>query len=836
MLRLFLYITFICLPTVIKSQELGERIFVGDSLQNGLPLEGASVRLFFDEGDSVFTVTDNNGFFLINHEQVSRIKLITIRSVGYEDKNINSLSQLRHNRVFLKPRQIELEEVLVEHFKEPEKEVISLSDSTFAINVSIKDILSTSLGFREINGQLYYKGRRVSDLNVNGDDFFKLYGLGIYEILPARLIENIEISRTDSISGSDDVNLNFSFKDNYSEGLFGNAIGGLGDEKRSILAANIFAYNKRRQSSLTFNRNNMNVQQTLSDLPAVNSFANKTNENKTTLNLFHSQWLSDKIKFQAALNGMFVGSRDDMTTFRNDFLSDIISENKSLVFDKAINLNNSGIELKYEISEDDELQLSSRFDVRRANRSQQSKYAFTYLDQTQSDFLDKDLVRKDRGLNNFVSYRRKSSSTRNYYQFKAQFDVGINDVDEVSSRTILNDSTFLEEFKNQRLLRTTNTEFEGKYYVAVGKVSNFTLRGAFLNGNIRYRQKIDGSREEEYTAFFHESRLLFDVASHTRLNNLTIDGSLKIGLYNRNSEVSLLKNHFYFDYYLNTSYLPNNFETFNFSLERENRFPSPNQLTNIDNTYDPLYQYIGNPFLIPEMRNRIAVSFTSNRFLNSSISLSSEVSQFKNRIGFSSVMDGELQIGRLENIDGALDVKTQLSINSPLSKGNISTTFFLNRGQNVSLHNGESETIRNTNTGLSVNLSKELGGNFGVSPSVRLLQNKNYLSGSTSLTHQLVFREELSYRIGKVQIALTSIVNYHVGYFNSDIVAASDVIVMYEFPKQRIDLWGGVFDAFNSYKANQVYFGNNFEERRTVNTIGRYFMIGLKKKFGFEGR
>ena len=280
-------------------------VFENDKLQ---PMEGAAVKLF-NERDSMITgaTTKQNGQFLLPGIP-SATYTLQVSFMGFKTQKFKlTLPQKSGNfkvaDVMMREDATIMAETVVEG-KLPEMTVI---DDTVAYNADafklpegsmVEDLIKKLPGIvQDENGNFMFNGKNISQILVDGKEFFGNNRNLVLQNLPAEIVDKVKAYDRKSdmarITGIDDGNertvLDLAIKKDKKKGFFGRADGAYGTHDRYSGNLNVNSFRGDQKFSFVGNANNTQGNG-LTDFQRIG----------TTMN-----WENKKVELNGSVNGTF---------------------------------------------------------------------------------------------------------------------------------------------------------------------------------------------------------------------------------------------------------------------------------------------------------------------------------------------------------------------------------------------------------------------------------------------------------------------------------------------------------------------------------------------------
>ncbi|MCH5168189.1 MAG: TonB-dependent receptor [Prevotellaceae bacterium] len=294
-------------------------VFENQSLQ---PLEGAAVKLF-NERDSMIAgaTTKQNGQFLLPDIPTATYKL-QVSFMGFKQQQF-SLTLPRRPGNF-KVADIMMREdatVMAEAVVEGKLPEMTIVDDTMVYNADafklpegsmVEDLVKKLPGIvQDENGGFTFNGKPISQILVDGKEFFGNNRNLVLQNLPAEIVEKVKAYDKKSdmarITGIDDGNertvLDLSIKKDKKRGIMGNANGTYGTHDRYNGQLNVNRFKGEQKVSVFGNANNTQ--------------GNGLTDNQslgTTMN-----WENKKIELNGSANGSFQQSTSSSQSNTQNF-------------------------------------------------------------------------------------------------------------------------------------------------------------------------------------------------------------------------------------------------------------------------------------------------------------------------------------------------------------------------------------------------------------------------------------------------------------------------------------------------------------------------------------
>jgi hypothetical protein len=249
---------------------------VKDSLKNTVSL--VNIRLYNKIDNTVVDYQQSNSlgqFELVCHDIQIKNFILKASSIGYEpyyiEFNCEADNSIIENNIILKNAVIEMKEVLIKaDFSD-----VSEKNDTITFNLKkllngseqkLKDVLKKLPGVSiDENGKIKYRGKKIDDLLIEGDEFFGNQHQLATENIKSEMIEKIEVLKDfknlSVIEGFNNRNrtaLNISIKEEYKNTIKGDVDAQYGYKKRYKAHNNIYNFASRVKANFISDINNTN--------------------------------------------------------------------------------------------------------------------------------------------------------------------------------------------------------------------------------------------------------------------------------------------------------------------------------------------------------------------------------------------------------------------------------------------------------------------------------------------------------------------------------------------------------------------------------------------------
>lgn len=271
-----LAVLFLLLTGIGFSQQLSYSGYIYDATDN-TPLIAADVKLYKMPGAKtpIVRITDKYGAFSFS-SLAPGVYYLNVSYIGYRDytDTIRLLKKsLENQKLLMKNKSVKLNEVEVTAKAIPAEQkgdTIQFNANAFKTNpdATAEDLVTKVPGVQNDNGTIKAQGETVSQVFVDGKQFFGDDPSIALKNLPADVVDKIQVydrmSDQSAFTGFDDGNtskaINIVTKSNRRNGKFGKLYGGLGSDDRFAAGGNLNIFNGDQRLTLLGLGNNINRQ------------------------------------------------------------------------------------------------------------------------------------------------------------------------------------------------------------------------------------------------------------------------------------------------------------------------------------------------------------------------------------------------------------------------------------------------------------------------------------------------------------------------------------------------------------------------------------------------
>lgn len=827
-------------PTIFKATVL-------DSLHQ--PIEGATVLIKTDT-DSLLILTDAAGKFEINTRTDSLS--IRISRIGFYPFSTRIPYKNSPYTITLKSRSTLLKEIVVRSTPT----LVKINGDTMQYNMDgvilkpnsvAEDVLKILPGLLvDQDGNIFYKGKKVSAIKINGKNIAVNDLKDITKLFPADAIKSIQLineyTPLDRITGRkiDPSNNVLNIQTTSKKGFVLNAGAGAGTDERYNTSAFVNSISGPSITTAGISSNNTSPSLKLTETHGNINFATSLNSNLS---------LDAGIFFSLVNN---TEKSNSLTTTQSDHGTLQTMDHSSQTTDfKSFNVRTNGEHLVNSLPV---LSYSLSF------FKQQSNFQ-TELLSTQTGFQHQINETKRNSEDNtqnptgnlFLSHISKNGKIILSNQVTAASQINDNQLNEDNYLQFYNQDSLLGDslIRRKTIKKGTRTSFSetGSFVYKFSPASSLELRYQLqLTGNeqrsnsfnldsLAKDTEIDSlAINNKFNSIHHQ--LSFNYKYTWKKTNLILgakilrdDLSLKIkndNIFKRNYSFILPEARLEFNL-MNTKNLV-------ITYSSDVRDPSADQLNPIGNYSSPQYPIIGNKDLKPSQTHELSLNYTSigkyNLTLNGSM-----IYYFNNIVSKAdwqpNAYNNLLQVTSFTNVNRMYSAKTYVSIDRRFNNNKWGLALYGGAGFDHAITfidgNKTINRIYQADPSFRINyLSKILE----IQPSVTYaITESNYegLSYLHTLTSNIASRLDAKVSLGQWLFTLQSVKQFNFGYAQSlqSNPFNCNAMIDYRFAKDRLTIKGSAFNIFNQIQNNTQMVGAVSVTQTSQVNRGRFFLLSL---------
>jgi hypothetical protein len=815
-------------------------------------LYNASIKLYNGDNLIYSTISDTSGHFNISPNYYKQADHIILHSLNFDDiliKKLPLLDAANHSLgVFdLVRHSIQLQDIKVNakrRYRDTTK--IDLSGQKFERSIMIDDLFSTNGFYKDSKGQLYFKGKLVSDIMVNGGDFFGKKNMDIYQLLPALVLDNIEVVETniDSLTNTTTLNptikINLKLKEKYNKGAFGNASTGVGTADRYLAGTDLYTYKKKEQISFGFNTNNINISDLPSAEPVISFSANGNNSITHNAKFSYRNMLSKKIEINFSAKGK-IDHKDYLSEAdRREETTDQSSKMTNQSRTRQIGVPDAKLILDYKIDSLNNLTFTQTNNYNKTNQNDLSNYQINISGiNTVSNLNKAQRIINSTSLSELLYAHRFAKPGRlwNITFSRGSTIIKNNEADSIYTLAGQREQSYF--VKGDRNSDQNTYNISTSFTEPLGTEAYINLFARYKDDKIDYHPNItsDSLKNIQNTPVAITNQYIqAGVKLQKTFKKFSFDGSL-LGLADiRNNSTPGQDQHFTvfnINADIKIDYKINDKKNYTLGYKTTTNYPEAGQLINVNNSFDLISQTTGNPGIKPEVKNSFRFEYIIRKTTSESLNFNTNFDLYNNKFG--------QVINYLPNTPQSI---FEANIGNAKAAGlgfsflkNISDKIYLNYTNNVSYI--EQPTLINNklnlNNGVTINqtlsTSKEiLKDLLSVSPIFTTTYSKYFYESSSINVVTLTYSDKFTFTAFKFQLDLFPLINYSHNIGSTTSFSMNGALKRSLFKKYGT-VWLQGYDLFNSFKFNNNFIGPSYTQTVKYSNVRRYFIIGLSLKF-----
>ncbi|WP_183574590.1 outer membrane beta-barrel protein [Mucilaginibacter sp. X5P1] len=824
----------------------------------GTPIEGASIDLYNQSFVIYKTLSDSLGIFTIPAKYLNKSPVLKIQALNYFDFQIKDISNNDTNfnkslnmRVYkILPKNIELKEVKIKSNRRYRDTVkIDLSKKKYERSIMIEDILSKEFGFsRDNNGQIYYKGKPVTNVTVNGGDFFGKDNLDIYHLLPALILDKIQVietnidSTTNTTTLNSSITINLNLKEKYRKGKFGNINLGIGTTDRYVTNTNLYTYRNNEQFSLKVNGNNISLGDNTLQEPSVSFSSNGNNVNtKNAIVTYRNVY--NKVEINLEMNGKIEDSKiSSESDFQNETIN-LFSKNFNTTNFASFILNDAKFVVNYKIDSLTTINYTQTYNHSYIKDLELGSYLINYDSLNTNEELVKKRISTVDILTNKVDYQKKISSKKGrLLSLKFELDNKNYKVNEIDSN-----NSFINQKESKYLTSGRRSAKEDIYTIIpsytepLGENAYVNFYISYQNDKINYNTKTIGDtalNNVDIPSIISNQFFKSGVKFEKTFEQISLESNLSETLdlkTIKQLQGSYSQQFLNLNFNLRTEYKINKKKNFAINYSTITNYPSLQLLTSLNSTFDILSQNNGNPYLKPEEKTDVQLSYNIQSSNSETMNIAGEFDHYSQKIGLvinntinnSNVIQNTFE----ENLGNSNSARISFSVLK-----NIFSDKYLNYSSGIGYD--EFPTMIDNklilNNGISFNQSLSTAiilvkPTLTSAPVLAMSFTKYNGLNDINIT-TLTYSDKLSFTLKQFGLSLEPLINYNHSLNTTVSFSMNGRVKETIFNNYGI-LWLQAYDIFNSFKYVNDYLTPSGYESVKYSNIGRYIILGLSVKF-----
>ncbi len=845
-----------------------------------------------------FDHTDKEGNFSLSDCPVDTFTLI-ISYPKCDDKTFYIFGSLTNLEIIIpnikmQPKSLELEEIVVYANKNPifyrGDTLVYVADS-FKVgpNAVVEDLLRKLPGIKvDKDGKLKSQGKEITQVLVDGDEFFGGDATIATKNLAADGVKSVEVYEKKAEDGGDETTqvLNLKLKEDAKKGYFGRVSGASdfqnfyqgeflankfnGTQKISVFAlssntprtgfgwADKNRFGLEEEGEVTIDEDGVKTTVTYGTPAGIPQtfksgiyFSDKIGKNKKTKLGLNYTYTDSRVKTNSTSRAHYFLAD---TTYFVDDSSNYFKINQSHMFSMPVSTQLDSLTT---ISIAPKINFSSSS----IDNFQNSNFLNERDELERSTRINTNNGSKGLTFTNETSIKRKFKNPKRELNLNYNFSNKVNETNGnlISSNLFYNGTTINDTLDQQKLNENTNQNQILKLYyleplskkLSIDFEYTYEFNFSFQNKQTKNRivdeySFIDSNYSNSYETMRQQNR--FFTSLIYRIKKFTIVGGVKlrnIGITNTNNYTAV-KNYQNFNNILpNFTFIfnPSQNKRFSFHYKTIAKQPSINQIQPIPDNSNPNRIVIGNPTLTPSYTHDFNIRYNnwaivSGKYVNAGLSGNIINNDFVNATTFDPLEIGKLS-SRTENVNGNFDSRCFFYTGFPIYKKIIELdpginanysrrSSFINTEKNITQTRsigGELELNFNTDS-----LRFSISGSFSYSSplsSVSSVSNSPYTTTDYSAEINLILPWKLKLIMDGTYTMNGKRANgYNINYF---ILNAEINKSFLKTDNLIVSLMGN--DIFNQNISANRYINSNVITDNKTQIISRYFLLKLTLKF-----
>jgi hypothetical protein len=905
MKKIYILLVLVASFQLATAQKYSLKGQVTDTLSN--PMPSATIMVLNPKDSSLvnFGVTDVKGFFEIKNINKGMYD-VKITFLGYRTfvKSIHAegtISSIELGTLKLEPQSKQLDELVITAERAPvtvKHDTIEFNAGSFKTkpNANVEDLLKRLPGVEvETDGTVWAQGEEVQKVLVDGREFFGRDPKLATRNLPADAVDKVQVfdKKSDQAEftgiedGQREKTINLELKEDKRNGMFGNAMAGVGTEGRYQARANLNRFGKGQQLSFLGMGNNTNEQGF-----SVNDFMNFTGGSqqmmsggRMTIQIGSDNSSGVPLNFGGRQNGIMtnyaggVNFNKDLSSktqlsssyFYNHLDQELIKRTERTNYippDSSYYYNETSSQLSgsdnHKINFTIDHKIDSANSLKFANNLSYAEYDMTSL--TNGKTITTDSTIQNQSIRNNVSEQSNVNLTSSLL-WRHRFS-------KKGRSLSTNVTVAYSDIQSEGTLKSSN-QFESQPEVNISQLNNQSTVNQSYGATVSYTEPLGGRKYLEASYNFRTNqnavdREVFNVDNNgvTTPDELLSNAYTSNYIYNRpglnfklnrqkfsvtvgaSYQMTSLKGDLVtqettidrtFENILPVAHFNYDFSSFkHLRLDYETSLQEPTiqQLQPVVNNSDPLNLSLGNPQLNPGYNHRANLHFTlfdPAKFLSFFAFLTTTYT--KEAIANSQVIDPEtlVRITRPVNVKDNLNVNGNFSLGLPVkklnSRFNIGPIF--NYGESITMIQGQANGITKTTLGGSLRYNYSYKEIFTIDLGATLSHQQTWYEFDSP--DQVYFNKTYS-----AESTLTFLKNYQLNggfeylIYNSETTNYHQTIPLLNLSLSRFllknnsgELKVGVSNLLDKSLSVTQTANDNYLQQETTNNLGRYYMVSF---------
>ncbi len=820
------------------------------------PVQNANVAVYQNKNIVYHTISDSAGRFKIPLNIFNQPGYVKISSLNYDDFRIdlkkvndNNNSDIDIGSVQLTPRTIELKEVTInskKRYRDTTK--IDLSKQKFDRAIMIDDLFSGKFGFtKDEKGKLYYKGKLINDIVLNGGTFFGKNNMDIYQLLPALVLDNVEVTETniDSLTNTTlqvpQLKVNLKLKEKYKKGILGNLNLGAGTASRYVANTGLYSYRNNEQISLSLNSNNLNIGDNTIIQPKVDFSANGNNSTTNTSMLTYRNVFAGKVEVNFVAKGKIENKTFTSETDRQEEDANIFSKTFNSTKSRSFGIEGSNFNIQYTIDTLNTIHITQTFDHLHIKQADSLNYFIKLDTAVTSSLLNKTNTTDNNLYSTEINYQKKFSSKKGrLLTFNTKFNNNAYAVNELDNVNSLDNQKQAKYFVNgNRQVNENNYTLNINYTEPLSDSCYINLFTIYQRNKLNYNPQINSDTVltgSDVPAKINNDYFKPGISFQKIFNKFSLNAVATAIVEVRNINQSGILNTTSFlnlDINFNADFKLSKKKTLVVSYIAVTNDPSIEELVSLNSTFDLISRTTSNFFLKPEKKKSLKFDYSVRPSDSENIIVSGQVDHYSSTFGYNINNDvtslQTIKTDNLGNSNGGQLSFTFLKIIAANKSINYTNSIIYR--QTPTLINGQSQS----NGGLTINQSfstslRVVDSLLNVTPIFTFAYSYyTYQNGGAKLL-TLTYYDKLSLTLKGYEFNLYPLFNYNHSVTNTHSISMNGELRK-SFLKKYLSVWVQAYDIFNSFKFYNNNVGASYYQSVKYSNVERYIIAGLSFKF-----
>lgn len=722
--RFYIFLVMFLAFSTALAQEISVTGKIVDN--NGEPLSSATVYLEKIADSSIigYTISKDNGDFALSQRTQEQKANLFVSFTGYKPykKIIELVEPVNMDTITLKIAENSLDEVIVTATSPPitiKKDTTEFNAASFQTrpDASLEDLMKKLPGVEiDRDGNITINGTPISNIIVNGEEFFGDDPQIALKNLPKEIINKIQVTDTKTESqeftgesgDSNNKTVNITIKEDKNKGYFSRATAGAGTDDR-YEASGIFNYfNNELRTSLLASSNNINssgfsYDETFGMMgrSAVRNDGGRGITKSESAGVNAANEWNDKWGFEEVeASGDYFFGRND-TEQRSSTQTEYLLPDSRYFRNTERSSNNINDSHRGNIEFEIESDTMTRFSIEpriNANFRESNSQSFSEsLDENRN--LVNNTETTQNGTSKNLDFENEIDFTKRFGSRGAflRLEFSNNHENQTSESFYYSESTFFEEDSDLIQIQDQFIDEEDKQDSYSFEARHRLPFSEYLSLDSSYDFEYNHSTNKRYVYDSENNDGNYDVINDTLSNDFKVINRKHVPRLGMNYEkdaweieadLGLLHTQLENDNFFQETAFENDYTNLNINLEveydREGKasysidyrtdtdIPSIRQLQPVVDRTDPLHIISGNPELRPAYRHDINLRYRNfNYDTRSGVSSWFNFNFIENNVVSVTTIDDDLvRETRFTNIDGSVDANAGVSYSKRYKKEN----------------------------------------------------------------------------------------------------------------------------------------------------------------------